>query len=171
MPDTSSPDGVEQMLINRWHLTRKARRERKKQQRKQAREAQIEQFISRVKADWAQLFEKFWNSEVAPDERQGTRRDAEEALKHHYWRLQVLEKDHRTCKRCDTTEFPEAHHVEAWSRAPELRYDPDNGAVLCYECHKLFHRVYGRDKFEEFVTLQGPARWRRPTVLPTYSLQ
>lgn len=86
-----------------------------------------------------------------------TRRDAEEALKHHYWRLQVLEKDHRTCRRCGTTEFPEAHHVEAWSQEPDLRYDPENGAVLCYECHKLYHKLHGlagRDKLEEFVTLR-----------------
>ncbi len=30
----------------------------------------------------------------------------------------------------------ETHHIYAFAKYPQLRYDPNNGLVLCHDCHK-----------------------------------
>ena len=55
---------------------------------------------------------------------------------HREWRQKVLERDHHTCLRCGSHDNLEVHHVVKWADAPELRYDVDNGATLCHECHR-----------------------------------
>ena len=35
--------------------------------------------------------------------------------------------------------YQDAHHVVGWNEAPDLRFDPDNGMVLCRRCHGRLH--------------------------------
>jgi len=64
--------------------------------------------------------------------------------KHFAWRAQVLIRDHNTCRKCGGHRSLEAHHIYSVKSVPELAFDINNGITLCEECHKLYHRCYGR---------------------------
>lgn len=55
----------------------------------------------------------------------------------------VLERDNYTCQKCGArngncyTVYLEAHHKISYAERPDLRYDPDNGITLCFDCHNL----------------------------------
>jgi len=51
----------------------------------------------------------------------------------------------RACMRCGCT-HGEMHidHIKPWSKAPELRYDPENLQVLCRACH-AWKEAQGRE--------------------------
>jgi len=51
------------------------------------------------------------------------------------WRSSVLKRDDKTCQECNSTKNLEAHHIKSWKNFPELRYNIDNGIILCSECH------------------------------------
>ena len=53
----------------------------------------------------------------------------------------------------------EAHHVKSWAEYPKLRYQMNNGITFCKECHKEFHKIYGRknntrEQLEEFLKIK-----------------
>ena len=53
------------------------------------------------------------------------------------WRAAVLARDGYRCRLCGTTESRlEAHHIEPYYSAPELRYDVENGITVCHACHR-----------------------------------
>lgn len=50
------------------------------------------------------------------------------------------------------------HHLDGWSWAYSLRYEPRNGVVLCKDHHNQFHLIYGKEcntraQFDEFLRL------------------
>lgn len=56
------------------------------------------------------------------------------------WRRAVFERDNYTCQCCARRGISlQAHHIHPWANYPELRYDVDNGQILCISCHKLVH--------------------------------
>ena len=56
------------------------------------------------------------------------------------WRKIVLERDNYTCQHCETTGGRlVVHHIKTFKMNPELRLEPDNGIVLCNECHEKLH--------------------------------
>jgi hypothetical protein len=60
------------------------------------------------------------------------------------WRKAVLERDGYRCQSCGRQcrkheKGLAAHHIEAWSDAPTLRFDIDNGMTLCRQCHMSLH--------------------------------
>ena len=61
------------------------------------------------------------------------------------WRIAVFNRDKYTCQKCNQrggTLHP--HHKNSFSKYPEERFSPDNGATLCIDCHKQYHHDYGR---------------------------
>jgi len=68
-------------------------------------------------------------------------------LKYKKWRSFVLERDNYTCTDCNSTSNLHVHHIKYWSTHPELRYDVDNGVVLCKECHYKVHRKDSKNGF------------------------
>ena len=82
-------------------------------------------------------------------------RDAE----YQKWAFEVKKRDKWTCQNpaCGSkVREMHAHHLEAWNRAPDLRYDVSNGITLCQKCHMRFHYAYGfgdntREQFEEWI--------------------
>jgi 5-methylcytosine-specific restriction endonuclease McrA len=64
--------------------------------------------------------------------------------KHFSWRAQVLIRDKNTCRRCGGHHCLEAHHIYSVKSVPELAFDVNNGVTLCEDCHKLYHRTFGR---------------------------
>ena len=78
-------------------------------------------------------------------------------IKYTKWRKIVFElnkarrglRKYYVCEKCNkkrkTTRVLHAHHIFSWDKFPKLRYDRNNGVVLCWKCHNGFHRKY---KFE-----------------------
>lgn len=61
------------------------------------------------------------------------------------WREAIFARDNWTCQRCKIKGGTlHAHHIQNFAQFPELRTAIDNGVTLCTECHKEFHRKYGR---------------------------
>lgn len=68
-------------------------------------------------------------------------RSTERAYDDRYraWRKAVLDKCNSCCVRCGSYKEPHCHHIKGWAKFPELRFDVDNGEVLCKACHHLEH--------------------------------
>ena len=77
------------------------------------------------------------------------------------WRMSVLERDNYTCQACKVIGGKLiAHHIENFAQNKSKRIDIKNGVVLCKECHKEFHKIYGREnntkeQLEEFCKTMG----------------
>ena len=57
------------------------------------------------------------------------------SLKYKKWRHTVFEKCNHKCKKCSVKENLHAHHKIAWVKNENLRFDENNGIVLCSSCH------------------------------------
>lgn len=66
--------------------------------------------------------------------------------KYKAWRLAVFTRDNFTCQHCAATGYLTAHHVKAFAKFPELRYEPSNGITLCEDCHAKEDHYYARFK-------------------------
>jgi len=54
------------------------------------------------------------------------------------WRLAVFTRDNFSCLNCGRVGGDlEAHHIYRWKDYPKLRFEINNGATLCKECHNL----------------------------------
>lgn len=63
------------------------------------------------------------------------------------WKLAVISEGQCIC--CGATEDLHAHHIEHATYKPELRYDVDNGACLCTNCHMILHnKIAGGYRFK-----------------------
>lgn len=54
------------------------------------------------------------------------------------WRKLVLKRDGYVCA-CGSKKRLHAHHIKLWEKYPKLRFDVENGRIVCYECHKKIH--------------------------------
>lgn len=95
-----------------------------------------------------------WNPERTHEQRVQERKTGKDKA----WRLAVFERDKFTCQFCGDARGGNlvAHHVNSYSKHKALRYDPNNGATLCEDCHKNYHTTYGwknatQEKFELFM--------------------
>lgn len=62
------------------------------------------------------------------------------ALEYKEWRRKVLIKDDYTCQKCGENKFDLlVHHIKSFNDYPELRFEIDNGQVLCRACHCKVH--------------------------------
>lgn len=73
------------------------------------------------------------------------------------WLKAVWKKAGGRCQHCGakptkTLKF-QCHHKKSWALHPELRYDPDNGELLCFPCHKLTDS-YGRSRSRQLQQQQ-----------------
>lgn len=76
------------------------------------------------------------------------------------WRAKVIRK-HKKCLVCGSIKNRHAHHIESASYNVDLRFDVDNGVVLCKGCHINYHTNYNRSyrikttryNFENFLSL------------------
>lgn len=56
------------------------------------------------------------------------------------WKLAVVERDGRKCRKCGCGDDLHTHHILPWKQYPERRYDVNNGACLCGPCHREIHK-------------------------------
>lgn len=64
------------------------------------------------------------------------------------WRTDVLIRDNWICQCCGSNKSLNVHHIYNFVNNLNLRYNIDNGIVLCEKCHGMtikgsFHNVYG----------------------------
>lgn len=84
-----------------------------------------------------------YNHTVPDSQRVKDRRNS----KNKKWRHSVVKRDNHTCQKCfNTIEQTKlnAHHVYSYLDNPSLRYELSNGITFCVECHKEFHKRFGR---------------------------
>lgn len=88
------------------------------------------------------------------DNHKGILRMSEEYFQ---WRTDVFEKDNYTCQCCSQHGGKlNAHHLDGWHWCEEKRFDIENGATLCRDCHNNFYSIYGKgnntkEQFEEWL--------------------
>lgn len=73
------------------------------------------------------------------------KRDDRKSQSHTDWLFAVRERDSYQCKMLndDCDGILEAHHILSWREYPELRYDINNGILLCKHHHP---RKYSEEK-------------------------
>lgn len=82
------------------------------------------------------------------------------SIEYNLWRQSVFARDNYTCQKCeDRGGKLRPHHIHNFADYPELRLAIDNGITLCDNCHKKFHKIYGKTKtnkeqLEEYINLQ-----------------
>lgn len=77
---------------------------------------------------------KPWNFKDGKSNGQPERKTA----RYKVWRMEVFKRDKFTCGLCNKTGGDlHAHHIKAFSRYPQYRFDISNGKTLCVGCHKL----------------------------------
>jgi hypothetical protein len=83
-----------------------------------------------------------WNPNKTDEERL-QHRDTKEYFK---WRKSIFNKFNWTCQCCKVKRHLglNAHHIQNYSNHKELRFNIDNGLLLCRYCHRKFHKEYGR---------------------------
>jgi hypothetical protein len=55
------------------------------------------------------------------------------------WASIIKKRDDNCCKKCKSTDNLQAHHIKSYKDFPELRFDINNGILLCGQCHALEH--------------------------------
>ncbi|MDM0587667.1 HNH endonuclease [Clostridium perfringens] len=75
---------------------------------------------------------------------------------YYNWRNLIFEKYNYTCQCCNKQGGTlAAHHLDGYNKFKEKRTDINNGTLLCSNCHKEFHKIYGYgnntlEQFKEF---------------------
>jgi len=71
-----------------------------------------------------------------------SRQDWRRSRNYRIWRIIVIRRD-KVCQCCGTRKRRHVHHKFSASYFPELRFDPNNGVVLCERCHiHFFHLLF-----------------------------
>jgi len=52
------------------------------------------------------------------------------------WRNEVLKRGNYKCFHCGSYNNLQAHHIKSFKFYPKLRFDVNNGIILCKSCHK-----------------------------------
>ena len=67
------------------------------------------------------------------------------------WRKKIWKRDGGKCRLCDSKKELEAHHIMTFGKYPLLRWDENNGILLCHKCHsKTFQH---ESEYEELFKL------------------
>lgn len=81
-----------------------------------------------------------------------------------HWREGVFSRDEYTCQICGQVGgHLNAHHKNGWDKFPDERLELMNGVTLCYQCHKRFHKQYGKGnntvkQYREFINKTIPSQ-------------
>lgn len=65
------------------------------------------------------------------------------------WAKKVKKRDNYTCQCCESRDSLNAHHIYNFIDNMEKAIEMDNGITLCENCHKDFHKVYGKRNTNE----------------------
>lgn len=88
----------------------------------------------------------FWKPNISREDRERNR----DYREYKTWRKEVFSRDDYTCRKCGSRGGDlAAHHINGFSKFPELRTNLNNGATLCKNCHDNFHKIYSVKNFTE----------------------
>ena len=80
------------------------------------------------------------------------------SLEMKLWQDSVFNRDCNYCQKCGENRISKlvAHHILNFSKYIDIRFAIDNGITFCNNCHKEFHKRYGRknnikEQVEEFL--------------------
>lgn len=97
-----------------------------------------------------------YNPLITDEERNNSRYELY-GVSQRAWSRGVHEKNKFKCVVCGTNKAIEAHHLESWDTAKELRFEITNGITICRKHHSDFHKEYGYGKNtkEQFIRYLG----------------
>lgn len=78
------------------------------------------------------------------------------------WRIDVFKRDNFICQVCEQrSRTLHAHHLYSYSKYKNLRIVVCNGITLCGDCHRSFHRIYGKrnNTPAQFYEFQYNKKW------------
>lgn len=113
--------------------------------------------------NYGKLYSETHCKELSPTWKGGTSYHRVERSTYEYrqWRKAVFVRDKFTCTCCGARNYKglgktvrlEAHHIDDWKNNVDKRYDVDNGATLCQDCHIKFHSLFGKhgNNYEQLV--------------------
>lgn len=82
-----------------------------------------------------------YNPDLTDEDRKHRRKEES----YNSWCRQVKEQAHFTCDCCGKIGGKlNSHHLEGYNNNKELRVKLSNGVCLCEQCHKEFHKLYGK---------------------------
>lgn len=94
----------------------------------------------RYKEKWMGKENPNYNENLTDEDRQNRRN----AVMEKEWRNKVFRREDYICEKCGRRGCKlNAHHKNAFHWNIKDRYNIDNGACLCSDCHKKFHKKYG----------------------------
>ena len=74
------------------------------------------------------------------------------------WRQLCKERDNEECQICNSDMDLRVHHLNSFTKYPELQFTLDNGVTLCECCHRAFHSEYGIKNFTKDNYLEYSSR-------------
>ena len=85
-----------------------------------------------------------YNPDLTDEEREKNKSRTTDTL-YKQWRNKIFKRDKYICQVClQKGGSLNAHHIESWSTNKKLRLVESNGTTLCENCHKKFHKIYGK---------------------------
>lgn len=63
---------------------------------------------------------------------------------YNFFRNAVKKRDCYKCRICGSPYCLRVHHLESYAKNEGLRYDANNGIVLCETCHNIFHYLFNQ---------------------------
>jgi len=106
---------------------------------------------------------RMWQCEKNPNWKGGispTSNKIRGSLEYKLWEDSVLSRDSYRCQKCNENRISRltVHHIKNFSQYPELRFAIDNGITFCRDCHKKFHKIYGKkdntkEQIKQFLDL------------------
>jgi len=68
------------------------------------------------------------------------------------WGFLVRDRANYKCENCNAANDKlHAHHIKPKKQFPSMRFDVDNGILLCVDCHVEAHKVLGQDYLEGLI--------------------
>jgi hypothetical protein len=103
--------------------------------------------------------EEHWNYDpnLTDEERESNKSRVSDYL-YVRWRKKIYKRDNYICQKCNSRGGQlNAHHIKSWASNKKLRLVKSNGITFCEDCHKQFHKKYGRidnnkKQLDEFFT-------------------
>lgn len=86
-----------------------------------------------------------WRHDLSAEERL-MRKKRNLIENYNEWVKIIHIKCNRNCQKCSSNKRLEAHHINNFADNILMATDPENGIILCHECHVLFHKIYGKKK-------------------------
>lgn len=66
-------------------------------------------------------------------------------IEYKIWKEKLLIRAQEKCEKCGNQNRLHAHHIKCFYKFPRLRFDIENGQILCISCHHRLHKTKGKD--------------------------